>query len=485
MKLHPCISPEKTCLLVVVIATLVATVACGMGSATPGSVNGNTNVIVVASGTSNDQLSQFVLTIQSLTLTNQFGKTITLINDNQRVEFTHLNGSFEPLITATIPQGIYTAASATVGNANFTCLTLTPTGGLATNTYAYGYTPNSNVKVTLPSPLNVTGARMALSLDLQVSASASYSSCYTNGGIPTYSITPTFNLSAVTFPQNGSTLNAVGEVTAINSSNNGFSLVLPEGAGQTTNVPKTVQINSGSAVFQGISGVSGLSVGNFVELDGLIQSDGSVAATRIAVNDLSAVNAFTGPVAQIAASTPRVAAFGRLQQGVLAPGPNGTYIGGTPSFDTTSPVFQVSGAMTNLQSLPFAPSFSASNMVPGQNVSISFTQAQSGPGNVNTITLVPQTINGTVLGSSTSGNFKVYSVSVAPYDLFPALAVQPGQTTLLTNPSQIEVYADGNTQMRSTQALAPGNTARFYGLVFNDNGTLRMDCARVNAGVPE
>jgi len=31
--------------------------------------------------------------------------------------------------------------------------------------------------------------------------------------------------------------------------------------------------------------------------------------------------------------------------------------------------------------------------------------------------------------------------------------------------------------------LAPGATFRFYGLVFNDNGTLRMDCAQVNDGV--
>jgi Domain of unknown function (DUF5666) len=434
----------------------------------------------------NDKLSQLVLTLQSLTLTNQSGKTITLINSDQPFEFTHLNGSFEPLITATIPQGTYTSASATVGGASFTCLALTPSGGLATSTYAYGYTPNSNVTVNLPSPLNVTGPTMVVSLDLQVSPSASYSSCYNNGGISTYSITPTFNLNAVTLSKNGSTINAVGEVIAINSSSKSFSLALPEGPGQTTNLTRTVQVNSGNAVFQGISGISALSVGNFVELDGSIQADGSVVVTRVAVNDLSAVNALTGPVAQIPASVPKVGMFGRLQQGVLALGPNGpAYFGGTPFFDTSSPVFQVSGAMSNLQSLPFVPTLSVSNIVPGQNISISFTPVQSGLGSVNTITLVPQTINGTVLGSSTSGNFKVYSVSLAPYNLFPALAVQAGQTTLLTKPSQIEVYVDGNTQMRNTQVLAPGNTLRFYGLVFNDNGTLRMDCARVNDGVPE
>ena len=89
----------------------------------------------------------------------------------------------------------------------------------------------------------------------------------------------------------------------------------------------------------------------------------------------------------------------------------------------------------------------------------------------------------TVTGSATSGNFTDYTVTLAPYDLFPALAVQQGQTTLLNNPSQVEVYVDSNTQMLNTQPLAAGGTLRFYGLVFNDNGTLRMDCAQVSDGV--
>ena len=61
--------------------------------------------------------------------------------------------------------------------------------------------------------------------------------------------------------------------------------------------------------------------------------------------------------------------------------------------------------------------------------------------------------------------------------------MRQGQATLLNNPSQVEVYVDSNTQKPNTQALAAGSTLRFYGLVFNDNGTLRMDCAQVNDGV--
>ena len=97
--------------------------------------------------------------------------------------------------------------------------------------------------------------------------------------------------------------------------------------------------------------------------------------------------------------------------------------------------------------------------------------------------MIPQTIDGTVSGSSPTGNFTVYTVTLASYDLFPRLAVQPGQTTLLASPNEVEVYVDSNTQMLNTQALGAGSTLRFYGLVFNDSGTLGMACAQISDGV--
>lgn len=76
-----------------------------------------------------------------------------------------------------------------------------------------------------------------------------------------------------------------------------------------------------------------------------------------------------------------------------------------------------------------------------------------------------------------------YTVSLASYDLFPMLALQPGQTAVENDPSQVDVYVDSNTQSLNTAALGIGSTFRFYGLAFNDNGRLRMDCAQVNDGV--
>jgi hypothetical protein len=225
----------------------------------------------------------------------------------------------------------------------------------------------------------------------------------------------------------------------------------------------------------------------FLNVDGAIQPDGSLLATRIAVEDSSAINEFSGPVMFVDNIVPVLTHYGRTELGPLQTinGQSGYYFD-TPYFDFSNAAFNISGQLTNLQNLPFVPRFTASNMVAGQNVEI-FTPTLSIGGGIytpaSTITLVPQTINGTVIAAQPIGNFVDYTVSLASYDLFPTLAVQQGQTTLLNNPSQVEVYVDSNTHKLNTQALAPGSTLRFYGLVFNDDGTLRMDGAQVNDGV--
>lgn len=186
------------------------------------------------------------------------------------------------------------------------------------------------------------------------------------------------------------------------------------------------------------------------------------------------------------APTQEFSIVGREQQGYLNESENAYYFGSLPlSFGNAA--FQIAGELTNLQNLPYPASFTASNMVAGQNVYIT-THALSAadlPTPATSITLAPQTINGTVSAIGSEGGFTTYTVTLASYDLFPALALQPYQSALLTSPNTVVVYADANTQMLNTNPIAVGGVARFYGLVFNDNGTLRMDCAQINDGVAE
>lgn len=157
------------------------------------------------------------------------------------------------------------------------------------------------------------------------------------------------------------------------------------------------------------------------------------------------------------------------------------------SFDAST-AFKLSGEMAVPSNLPFSVTFNSSNVFAGQNVSVASQLIVTSGGtntHATTVTLMSQTINGTITGVSSSGGFTVYSVSLAAYDPFPILAVQPEQTTALQNPSSIEVYVDSSTQMLNSAAIAPGNVLRFNGLIFNDSGTLRMVCRQVNDGVAE
>jgi hypothetical protein len=480
--------------------SILAALTMGCSSANVGPpkprFSGNTNVTLMLSSTANDQLVQFAIGLTGITLTSRSGKTATLLSQpqgtQQWAEFIHVNGGAEPLLTVSVPQGLYTAARVSVDQSYFSCVTLTPSGGLDTSMFAYGATPNNapatNVTVNLPSPLTITGSSMGLLLDLHVTQSATYSSCYSTGINP-FSITPTFNLTPIQFapqptnPNNGRVAELEGEVGGIDSAANNLTLTLPES-------PRTVSISSSSTtVYQGLNDFSALSAGAFLAMDGAIQPDGSLLATRIAVQDpgTSNVSVLQGPVLQLGISDPvgnKPASwvFGIQQQGFFSANHEAAL---AMPYELSTSEFHISGALSNLQLLPFVPGFNGSNMVAGQNVYVTTHATQfAGPAYIPaaTVTLMPQTINGTIVGASQVGSFTDYSVSLASYDLFPTLAVQPGQTTQLSNPSQIEVYVDKNTQMLNTQPLAASNTLRFYGLIFNDNGTLRMDCAQISDG---
>jgi hypothetical protein len=462
----------------------------GSGSGGTGSTpSGNTAVTVLATSTANDQLVQISFGFTSLTLTSKSGKTVSLLTTPASEEFIHVNGTAEPLFTISIPQDIYTAATATMGEAQFSCATLTSSGELDNSTYAYGATPSSQVTVNLPAPITVTGDTMGLVLNLLVSKSATFASCDPNNGSGTFSITPTFDLTPIAFSsqptniENGKLTALDGIVASVDTAEGSFT-VTTQGDGPGWHVS-----TSSSTVYQGISGVSALTAGMPMDMDVIVQPDSSLLATRVEVDnsDATDLSVWKGPVEFVDSSEPYLFAGALEEQGFLF---NSAYVLGGGPFSFGNAVFQVSGQLTNTQSLPFSAVFTATNVVAGQNVSVTTNSPNFGGANptyspATSVTLQPQTINGTVSEVSSEEGFTTYTVSLASYDLFPDLADQQGQTTLLTGPHSVLVYADSSTQMLNSSAIGVGGLFRFYGLVFNDNGTLRMDCAQVNDGVAE
>ena len=472
-----------------VVASLMS--GCG-GDSSPASVSPvpppvqNTSVTILVSSTANDRVVQANLTLTSLVLTDAMGGAVKVLSSPKSAEFMHLNGPMESLVTVDVPQGVYTAATAALGNSNFACVVLTSSGGISAGTTTLvGATPT----VTLPGQLSISGTHVNLVLNLQVSASQGYSACsalYAAPPLNDATITPAFTLAAAapSAQMMGTDLpgetGLIGVVTALASDGTGFSVAGADGPAWSVKA-------NGSTVFQGIAGLSGLSVGQPVNFDATPQSDGSLLASRVEVTDTNAseLTIWRGPLIFVSNASPQRDLFVTESAGPLNPGSGGG--GWALGFDAST-VYKTSAQFGNLSSLPFPARFDAGTIVSGQSVYLSAHASAfpDAPGlvAVTTVTLVPQTLNGAVTGVSSAGSFTIYTVALASYDLFPALAQQGGQTTILANADSVVVYADVSTQSLNTAPLAVGSVLRFNGLVFNDGGTLRMDCAEIWDGVP-
>jgi hypothetical protein len=287
-------------------------------------------------------------------------------------------------------------------------------------------------------------------------------------------------------PTNSTNGLALGLEGTIGSAGSGAAEFTINGlvSGQT---PPTWQVSlNSSTVLQGISGAAQLTAKVPVDMDVAIQQDGSLVATRVSIisTGTTTLTVASGPLMTVSAAEPVTYVIGAAQQGYLP-----TAIGGFGYGNFGDSQFQTPDQFKNLATLPFTAAFNSATMVPGQNVTVTTQATGYPPGgayiSLTAVALRPQTINGTVSAISSEGGFTRYTVTLARYSLFPQFAVQPGQTTLLTDPNTVVVYADSNTQMLNKSSLAAGSIFRFYGLVFNDNGTLRMDCAQINDGVTE
>ncbi len=477
--------------VLIAIAATISVSGCGSSKSTIG----NTSVTLLASSTANDKLSRFSMQLISFTLTNQAGNSVTLLPSPQsaagstvNAEFMHVNGTAEPLSTVSIPQGVYTVATLTFGDVDLLCQTNPSTGyiGYAAIIGGFGLPSTTIPAISIPDPLKVTGTAMALSLNLQVSESVQFSSC-SDLGAGEYSFTPTFNLTPIALSSqptnagNGKLAGLMGLISSIDTADNSFIVTTADGAVW----PVTINANT---LFQGVTGISSLVPRVPVDMDTDIQSDGSLLATRVAVDDTNttSLTVTSGQLESVSNPQQTLRIVSTLAQGTLFPGalPIGAPI---YSYYNSSVAFSISEQFNNLQNLPFTATFTEGNMVPGQSAVLTSHDGFPYDGFIplTTVTLIPQTIDGTVSAVSSEGGFTTYTVALASYDLFPNMAVQPGQTTLLTDPGTVVVYADSNTQMLNSGTIGVGSVVRFNGLVFNDNGTLRMDCAQVNDGVPE
>ena len=461
------------------LCLLLGLAGCGGGSSNP-TVSGNTAVTVMATSTANDQLFNFPIQIQSLTLTSQNGPSQTLIASSLGEEFIHVNGKLEQLAgPLVVPQGVYTAASVAISNMDPAC------AGPYIFNGAIQSNGNPAVTVNLPQPIQIHGTAMTLLLNLDVSQSGPFSGGCPSG-IDQIAFNPVFELTAA--PQdNAATSSIYGLVEIVAAASNGDLSTNSMNDMNVANPPSGFfQIGSGT-VIQGGSGISALASGVPIDLDAVLQPDGTLFATRVEILDANPSNlsAAYGAIFQYDASRPG-SVLGLETQSI-----GNVLSKGFSEYGFANASFGISNALSNVSSLPFAASFNASNMVAGQNVFVStHVQPVNGfppgpPLPVSSLKLLPQIVDGQVISTGTVGSFTTYTIQLASYNLFPSVAQSGGQVNQLNNPATVVVYADSSTRKMTSSSIGVGNTYLFNGLIFNDNGTLRMDCAQINDGVPQ
>jgi uncharacterized protein DUF5666 len=466
-------------LAIATFVLMLALAGCGSGSSTvapPPNPAGTTSLTVQLSSSANGKFSTFNIPLQGISLVSSSGKTVSLLDTPQIAEFSHLNGGAAPLVSVTIPQGTYSSANVTYSNANFTYLTSDSTGTrINTDAQSVGV---QKATVNFASPITISGTAMTLTLDLQESQSVT---CNCTGNPPeTFSINPVFTLTATavaaqpTTNRNGNLPGIRARVGSVNLTGNSVGVTATNGISFPTIAtgPNLQVTTDGATIYQGIGGLAALAPKMLVDMDASIQSDGSLRATRIEVQDPTALNVMMSQVMFVSPLVPELTAFGTQEQGDdLSINPIGFY-----NFGFGTAVFQTSGQLAVPAGLPFTASFSGSNMVAGQKIALSFGPLSYFGGSLTAatvITLMPQTINGTVISTSTNGSFTVYQVALPAYDFIPTV----------NGAKTVTVYTNGTTQLLTSAPVSLGNVVRFSGLLFNDAGTLRMVAAQAADGV--
>jgi hypothetical protein len=294
---------------------------------------------------------------------------------------------------------------------------------------------------------------------------------------------------------NGKCIGLFGQVTALSTSSMTLTLTgdgvtaVSNGYlnGYATGDTFPVALDSATQ-FQGVSSPSSLAIGTFVNADLALEPDGSYTAARIEVQDATTTNVTAGQVIQ---SNPANEGIGSLTTQYQGSQLESYEFGNTESFVyANSTKFQTSARFSNLSALPFTPAFSGANLAAGQMISIGAMSYPTTGGSwalPTTVTLIPQTIDAVVSTVSNSGSSTVYTVQLAPYDPIVQMNGPVTGTTdlLLPNTNTVHVYTNSSTTMLNAEPLTAGGTFRFNGLLFNDNGTLRMVADQVSDGVPQ
>jgi hypothetical protein len=222
---------------------------------------------VFVSDAAADNVMAFVIDVTKVSVTDSSGKTTTLTSTPQTVDLRHLELAPALAVQASsLPSGSYNAITLTLANPKLAVFS----AGTATAVNAT--LSNATVNIPLSNFSLASGATEGVALDFDLVNSLSTNS---SGG---FVINPVVHPATVTPSATSMEMvDTVGKISAINSSPaNSFNFQLLSGVATAV-----VVTNSSTGYDSSIGQFSNLAAGQYVEVEGSFQSDGSFLARFI------------------------------------------------------------------------------------------------------------------------------------------------------------------------------------------------------------
>lgn len=439
----------------VLVAILLIAVGCSSstnpgGGVLPAASGARTPLPVMITDAPGDQVAAATLTLNSIVLTNLSGQTISLLTSPLSFEATHLDAVQEPLMIPAVPADTYASVTLTYSNAEVAYIDPTSkTLVVAATTLA-----NTSQTITFPTPVTVNNTLTSLLVDYLVDKSVVLSGA-------SATVTPMFHVAPAPIPPqptngtNGLLQGIHGKVTALGAN----SLTITDGKG----ISLTASVNS-STQYQNLNGFSDLAVGMLVELDIVIQSDGTLTAARVdqEAGPKAAGRLLVGRVVSVTGSP--VTQFTELVHQDVGVSATAATIAKDTITVTSSTIFELPGRFGKLSggAAPFASEFSAATLFAGQSVSVATTGVSANQATAVKVRLNPQTVRGTIASVSGSGPIMSYKLTLAA----------DGWLATVTGQSTVTVYTNGNEKAINPTPLTAGSQARFNGFLFNVGGSL-------------
>lgn len=455
--------------------------ASGGGTAsTPTPTPGAAPVQVGIGDAPSDWVMAFGMTVNSIMLTNSTGGTVSVMPTATPTEVMQLMATVQPVSSTSVPQGTYTQAQVTMS-----AITM---GYMDPTTHAYTQkTMAGPFTATVPfSPsMTVGSAPVALNFDMNMGSSVSVD----GSGNVTFKPVMTAGTASVSSgspnPWQGGMQHQVGTVSSVSGSSftMGSMMGLQNAAFKTDS---TTQFSN-----SGLAGMGQMASGMMVAVDASLQADGTYLAHRIENMQAGATGMMgSGLVSSVTgnpASQLTLVANGGMGGGMMASSIAGTIAVSLPS---TVP-YSIDTNGVDLAGLPFAPAFSASNLVKGQRVDVVSTSGMmsggasgsgvgmgsggmgSGSGMMGSlgtvaatqVRLEQQALHGTVSNYTANGKQASFTLTL-PSD--SAFATLTGATTVL-------VYQQAGTQVSGiATTVANGNDVQARGLLFHDGGIYKL-----------